>query len=595
MRAGRRRSRAIAVIAAGVVAAGVAGIADLVSLLPGLEQESIVQRFERRGSEQAPNLLVVAIDDKTFADTKLHWPFPRRYHAQAIDALRRDGAKSIVYDVQFTEQTTARDDNALIDAVDRAHNVVLATAETDEHGRTNVLGGDALLREIGAQAAASNLPEGRGGVLQRVEYSHGGLATLATVVARREGKSPKPSDFGQHGAWIDFHGPPGTIDTVSFSDLIEGRVDPAKVRGRIVVVGAASPTLQDVHPTPTSDRLMSGPEIEANAIDTVLRDNPMHGTPTWASLLLVLGLGFLPALVCLRLRTIGAAIVAPLVAAAFVVVAQVTFDHGRILPVATPLFALSLGTVTTVAAGYLAERRHRFIVTLRNAELEEAVRERTAELRRTQLDVIHRLAQATESRDQETGMHLERISRMCERVGLAMGMTPTEAETLRNASLLHDVGKIGVPDAVLLRPGALSDEDRELMRRHTTLGAKIVSGSSSPVMKMAEDIALTHHERWDGTGYPQGLAGEAIPLPGRICAVCDVFDALLSARPYKEPWPYDEALDELRRERGRHFDPAVVDAFMSIVHDLDPKLLASAAAPAPSGTPAPPAAAPRSG
>ncbi len=595
MRAGRRRSRAVAVILAGVVAAGAAGIADLVSLLPGLEQGSIVQRFERRGTQPAPNLLVVAVDDKTFADSRLHWPFPRRYHAQAIDRLTRDGARVIVYDVQFTEQTTARDDNALIDAIDRAHDVVLATAETDEHGRTNVLGGADTLRAIGAQAGASNLPEGRGSVLQRVEYEHGGLPTLATVVARKLGRPPERSHFGQHGAWIDFHGPPGTIDTVSFSDLIDGKVDPARVRGRIVVVGAASPTLQDVHPTPTSDRLMSGPEIEANAIDTVLRGMPLHGTPTWAGLLIVLGLGFLPALICLRTRALAAAVIAPLVAAAFLVLAQYVFEHGRILPVATPLFALSLGTVSTISAGYVAERRQRFRVTRRNVELEEAVRERTAELRRTQLEVIHRLAHATESRDQETGMHLERISRMCERVGLAMGMTPTEAETLRNASLLHDVGKIGVPDAVLLRPGALSDEDRELMRRHTTVGAEIVSGSTSPVMRMAEQIALTHHERWDGGGYPQGLAGEAIPLPGRICAVCDVFDALLSQRPYKEPWPYEEALDELRRERGHHFDPAVVDAFLSIVDKLDPKLLASAAAPAPGDTPAPPAAAPRSG
>jgi CHASE2 domain-containing sensor protein len=594
MRSGRRRSRAIAVIVAGVVAAAVAGIADLVSLLPGLEQESIVQRFERRGAEHTPNLLVVAIDDKTFSDTGLHWPFPRRYHAQAIDALRRDGAKAIVYDVQFTEQTTPRDDNALIDAVDRAHDVVLATAETDEHGRTQVLGGASVLKSIGAYAGASNLPEGRGGVLQRVEYEHGGLPTLATVVARLQGRPPERSHFGRHGAWIDFRGPPGTIDTVSFSDLITGHVDPARVRGRTVVVGAASPTLQDVHPTPTSDTLMSGPEIEANAIDTVMRGTPLHGTPTWVGLLLVLGLGFLPALVCLRWRTLGAAISAPVIAAAFVVLAQLLFNRGRIVPVATPLFALSLGTVSTVAAGYTAERRQRFRVTLRNVELEEAVRERTAELRKTQLEVIHRLAHATESRDQETGMHLERISRMCERVGLAMGMTPTEAETLRDASLLHDVGKIGVPDAVLLRPGALSDEDRELMRRHTTVGAEIVSGSSSPVMRMAEEIALTHHERWDGGGYPQGLAGEAIPLPGRICAVCDVFDALLSARPYKEPWPYDDALDELRRERGHHFDPAVLDAFLGIVHELDPKLLASAAR-APGDTPAPPAAAPRSG
>ena len=162
-------------------------------------------------------------------------------------------------------------------------------------------------------------------------------------------------------------------------------------------------------------------------------------------------------------------------------------------------------------------------------------------------------------------------------------MTATEAETLRNASLLHDVGKIAVPDAVLLQPSALSDADRETMRLHTTVGAELLSGASSEVMRMAEEIARTHHERWDGEGYPAGLAGEAIPLPGRICAVCDVFDALLSDRPYKEPWPVPEALEQLRGERGKHFDPTVVDAFLAIVGELDPALLGPNArrAPAP--------------
>jgi putative two-component system response regulator len=148
---------------------------------------------------------------------------------------------------------------------------------------------------------------------------------------------------------------------------------------------------------------------------------------------------------------------------------------------------------------------------------------------------------------------------------------------------------------VLLQAGELSVEDRAVMRRHTAVGGAILSGSSSPVMRMAEEIALTHHERWDGSGYPQGLRGEDIPLPGRICAVCDVFDALLSDRPYKEPWPVQEALGELRRERGRQFDPAVVDAFLSIVDELDPALLRPSPAPGPDDTPAPRAAAPRSG
>jgi putative two-component system response regulator len=228
--------------------------------------------------------------------------------------------------------------------------------------------------------------------------------------------------------------------------------------------------------------------------------------------------------------------------------------------------------VATIAAGYLAERKRRHRFAERNEALEEAVHERTAELRETQLEIIHRLAAATESRDEETGLHLERIGLLCERVGLVLGLTPAEAETLRHASLLHDVGKIAVPDAILTKPGKLTGEEWVVMRRHAEAGANILAGSTAPIMRMAEEIALTHHERWDGGGYPRGLSGEQIPLVGRICAVCDVFDALLSPRPYKEAWSVQDALDELRRERGKHFDPAVIDAFMTLVDDLDPLL-----------------------
>jgi CHASE2 domain-containing sensor protein len=565
--------RTVIAIMAALVAVGAGAAVEFARLLPGLEQDSINQRFERRGAVPTPGLLIVAIDDKTFDDLGRPWPFPRSLHGQAIDRLRRDGAQTIVYDVQFTEQTTPREDNALIDAVGRARNVVLATAETDEHGNSNVLGGDEQLARLGASAGASNLPSGPGGVLQRFDASAGGLQTLAVAAARRVGHAPATSAFDRGGAWIDYRGPPGTIDTVSFSDLLKGRVDPALVRGRIVVVGATSATLQDVHPTPTaSGELMSGPEIEANSIYTATHGLPLRDAPRWIDLLAILALGLLPALASLRLRALLAALLAPGAAVAWLVIAQVAFDDGHVLSVAAPLFALALGTVATIAAGYLAERKRRHRFAVRNEALEEAVHERTAELRETQLEIIHRLAAATESRDEETGLHLERIGLLCERVGLVLGLSAAEAETLRHASLLHDVGKIAVPDAILTKPGKLTEEEWVVMRRHAEAGAHILSGSSAPIMRMAEEIALTHHERWDGGGYPAGLAGEQIPLVGRICAVCDVFDALLSPRPYKDPWPLQDALDELRRERGKHFDPAVVDAFMTLVDDLGPLL-----------------------
>jgi CHASE2 domain-containing sensor protein len=575
------RARILIAVVAALVAMCAGGAVQFARLLPGLEQDAVSARFQHRGAQPAPGLLVVAIDDESFDDLATQWPFPRHFHAQAIDRLRRDGAKAIVYDVQFTEQTKPREDNALIDAVGRARNVVLATAETDEHGHTNVLGGDENLRRLGALAGASNMPSGPGGVMQRFAPSAGGLETLAVAAARIAGHAPAPNAFGTDGAWIDFRGPPGTIDTVSFSDLVRGRVDPARVRGRVVVVGASAPTLQDVHPTPTaSGELMSGPEIEANAIYTASHGLPLRDVPTWMKLLSIALLGVLPVLASVRLRALLAALLAPGIAVAWLFVAQVAFDHGRVLPVAAPLFALASGTVLTMCAGYAVERRRRRTVAERNLALEEAVLERTSELRETQLEIIHRLAAATDARDENTGLHLERIGLLCERLGLALGLSADEAQTLRYASLLHDVGKIAVPDAILTKPGTLTAEEWVVMRRHTTAGADMLSGSRAPIMRMAEEIALTHHERWDGAGYPQGLAGEAIPLVGRICAVCDVFDALLSRRPYKEPWPLEDALAELRRERGTHFDPVVVDAFLAVVDDVDPALLVPHETPA---------------
>jgi HD-GYP domain-containing protein (c-di-GMP phosphodiesterase class II) len=173
------------------------------------------------------------------------------------------------------------------------------------------------------------------------------------------------------------------------------------------------------------------------------------------------------------------------------------------------------------------------------------------------------------------------MSRLCEQVALELGRPMTEAELLRHASVLHDVGKIGLPDGILRKPGRLTDEELEIMRRHAADGAAILEGSTSEVLRLAEVVARTHHERYDGTGYPAGLSGEDIPLPGRIAAVCDVFDALTSARPYKPAWSIADACAEIVRQRGAHFDPAVADALLRVVrHRSDqPPFVASVAPP----------------
>ncbi len=203
-----------------------------------------------------------------------------------------------------------------------------------------------------------------------------------------------------------------------------------------------------------------------------------------------------------------------------------------------------------------------------NKTLEEMVQERTRVLEETRLDVIHRLGRAAEYRDNETGMHVVRMSHFCHRLAQEIGLDEKECKLILYASPLHDVGKIGVPDYILLKPGKLDEEEWKAMKLHPEIGAEILSGSQSELMQMAETIAMTHQERWNGSGYPKGLKGEEIPLAGRIIALCDVFDALTSKRPYKEAFSVEKTMEIIKSESGTDFEPRLVDAFEKILPDM---------------------------
>jgi putative two-component system response regulator len=272
-------------------------------------------------------------------------------------------------------------------------------------------------------------------------------------------------------------------------------------------------------------------------------------------------------LLALRVRGTVAALAGPALGVVYVAVAQLVFEHGTVLAQAGPLAALALSSVATVAVSNLLESVERQRIAEVNDLLEEQVRERTKELRATELEIIKRLGQAVESRDEETGEHIERIAGLSHKLALAAGLSADEAELLRRASAMHDVGKIAIPDKILQKPEPLTREERDVMQRHTEVGGDLLAGSRSPVVRLGEVIARTHHERWDGTGYPAGLAGEEIPLAGRICAVCDVYDALVSARPYKDAWTVDDAIEEIRLQSGRHFDPRLVELFLGLMAD----------------------------
>ncbi|MBJ7455083.1 MAG: CHASE2 domain-containing protein [Thermoleophilia bacterium] len=552
--------------------AAVGGLAaDASGLLQRGERDTVDLRFAARGAQPAPEVVVVGIDDVTFGDLGVQWPFPRSLHGEAIDALRTAGAGLIVYDVQFTEASKPAEDLALYDAVARAPGTILATSEIGAGGTTNILGGDANLAEIGAIPAASHLPKDGRGVIRRFQASVDGLDTIAGAVATAVHGRPIPAGaMPAGGALIDYRGGPGTIAHIPFSEVIDPDwTPPEALRGAIVVVGATAPSLQDVHLTPAgSDNPMSGPEVQANAIWTALHDAPLREAPLWADLLAIVGLGVFAPLLSIRVRFSRVAAAAGVVAVAYVVLAFHAFGRGTVLEIVEPLVALAVGTLAIGLVSHLTETRERRRAEWLNAVLEEKVRERTAQLRATQLDVVHRLSAASEQRDNETGLHIVRMSRIAEALALAAGIGPAEAEELRDAAVLHDIGKLGVPDYVLLKDGRLTDEEREIMKLHTLRGADILAGSESPLLQLGEMIARTHHERWDGTGYPLGTAGDAIPLPGRICAIADVFDALVSVRRYKAGWPLDRALDELRLQRGRQFDPHLVDVFLTIAPEL---------------------------
>lgn len=214
-------------------------------------------------------------------------------------------------------------------------------------------------------------------------------------------------------------------------------------------------------------------------------------------------------------------------------------------------------------------------INQQNVILDERVRQRTKELEiahsqlhESRLQVVYRLGRAAEYRDNETGLHIIRMSKMAVLIAKDAGVSDEDCDLLLNAAPMHDIGKIGIPDHILLKPGKLEPEEWVIMKTHAQIGADILAGDDTPLLNMASEIALTHHERWDGNGYPNGLKGEDIPLVGRITALADVFDALTSVRPYKKAWSIEDSVALITEESGKQFDPVLVEHFLNCLNSI---------------------------
>jgi adenylate cyclase len=355
----RRRLHVALFLGVGLAATGLGLVAYGTNVFRELELDTVDARFSIRGEQKPPQQIeVVAIDDITFSNfnsrqENVRYPFPRRYFARVIDRLAKDGAKVIAYDIQFTEQTTPADDNALVEAVANAGNVVLATTEVDALGRTNVFGGDEVVKEVGARVGNGNFPLDPGGVIRRVAYSIDELKSFSLVtVERATGKTITPGDFPGRSTWIDYAGPAQTIKPFSFSDVYYGRVPAGAFRDKIVVVGPSAVTLQDIHPTSTANA-MSGAEIQASAISTALRKFPLRNVRGEVAVALIVLLGLLAPLAGLRLSLLWTRAVGLAGAAAYLVATQVAFESGHVISFVYPFGTLVLSSVGALGAHYL--------------------------------------------------------------------------------------------------------------------------------------------------------------------------------------------------------------------------------------------------
>ncbi|MCX6560507.1 MAG: CHASE2 domain-containing protein [Candidatus Aminicenantes bacterium] len=609
-------------------------VIEALGFFEGFDRSFYDLSFRLRGAIPGDRtILIAAVDDRTLARLG-RWPIRRRYYAQLLDAAA--GARAVGLDFLLAE--SSEDDGLLSAAIRRHGRVVLPIAITPRneislpfspldglrHGHVQIEPGpDGIVRSVyhTLHTTAAILPS-----FASVLYEIAAARPLRRS-AVPNGRKPGPGTIRQEDeSAIDFYGPPGTFESISLVDILDGLYPASFFRDKILLAGLTVPGLGDQLMVPfTEDRnTMSGVEIHAQILSNLLDGRairPVGRILRWPAVLLGALLFYLP----LRRKSEAVSVLFLAAALAGMAVASyglfakletwvrpVLFGFAAVAAFGLAYFfrldeaarRLDAKSRTLVArlsgaaagtaespvvkaglAGFLSTQGlNAKIARLLAAEdryesgLEETVRDRTRDLQealsvinKMSNEMILRLARAVESRESGTGEHITRIGLYVERLARRLKQTPEEVERLTFASFMHDLGKIGIPDRILLKQGPLTTEEYAVMKEHTRIGERILAKSDHPKIQLSGVIALHHHEKWNGQGYPQGLRGEEIPFEARIVAICDQYDSLRSPRPYKPGFDHVTAVRIILEGDGRtrpgDFDPEVARAFS----DLSPE------------------------